>query len=135
MILKPHILVERIMKMAKRRKNYTKKRSKRHTTATSNVDVSSIAMIIISLLVATLLYTKSGYVGQTLNEILGGMLGIIKYIVPIGTFLAAIKVANSDDYEPTGKVLQFILLIINFQLSLIRKLEIFLIKVKQKKNC
>ena len=53
--------------------------------------------IILSILLAVLLFTNSGTLGKQLNEVLGGMMGIIRYVLPIGAFAIALKMA-SDDY-------------------------------------
>ena len=55
-----------------------------------SIDIAVVGMIIASLLLAILIYTKSGFLGETLSPMLGGIMGIIKYIIPIGTFAIAI---------------------------------------------
>ena len=70
-----------IVKMAKRR--YTKKKK-----TASKMDITVVVLIVISILLAVLIYTKSGVVGSKLNEILGGMIGIMQYVLPIGILLA-----------------------------------------------
>ena len=58
-----------------------------------------VSLIIISILLAVLIYGKAGYIGQTLIPILGGLMGFIKYILPIGIFVVAINIAcNKKDY-------------------------------------
>ena len=52
-----------------------------------------MVLIISSILLAVLIYTKSGVIGVKLNEILGGMMGIMQYVLPIGIFVLAIKLA------------------------------------------
>ena len=47
-------------------------------------------MFLISILLAILIYTKSGYIGEHLSPILGGIMGAIKYIIPIGMLFIAI---------------------------------------------
>ena len=60
-----------------------------------------------------IIYGKSGIIGIKLNEILGGMMGIIKYILPIGTFLIGIKIALNDDEYLTSKLTQYAVLLIS----------------------
>ena len=50
-----------------------KKRYKKKNRA-SKADVTVVTLIILSILLAVLIYTKSGVIGLKLNEILGGLL-------------------------------------------------------------
>ena len=50
-------------------------------------------MIITSLLLCVLIYAQSGWIGEHLSPVLGGIMGWIKYIIPIGTLAMAIKIA------------------------------------------
>ena len=52
-----------------------------------------VCLIVISILLAVLIYSESGYIGKTLSPILGGIMGFIKYILPIGIFVVAISIA------------------------------------------
>ena len=72
--------------MAKRRRYNKKKQA-------SKIDIAIVTLIILSVLLAVLIYTKSGVIGSKLNEILGGMIGIMQYVLPIGVFVIAIKLA------------------------------------------
>ena len=101
--------------MAKRRKNTRKNsRNNRKTKKrASNIDLTIVALIILSVLLCVLIYGKSGIVGIKLNEILGGMMGIIKYILPIGTFAIGIKLALDDDEYLTTKLIQYAILLIS----------------------
>ncbi len=66
-----------------------------------------IALIIISILLAVLIYSESGYIGKTISPILGGLFGFIKYIIPIGIFVVAISIAcNKRDYIE-AKLIEF----------------------------
>ena len=101
--------------MAKRRKNTrNNSRNNRKTKKrASNIDLTIVALIILSVLLCVLIYGKSGIVGIKLNEILGGMMGIIKYILPIGTFAIGIKLALDDDEYLTTKLIQYAILLIS----------------------
>ena len=77
------------------------------------MDLAVVAIIILSILLCVLIYGNSGIVGVKLNEILGGMMGIIKYILPIGTFLIGIKLALDDDEYLTSKLTQYTVLLIS----------------------
>lgn len=97
--------------MAKRKNK--KKNNKRAKKRTSNIDLAIVALMILSVLLCVLIYGKSGIIGIKLNEILGGMMGIIKYILPIGTFAIGIKLALDDDEYLTAKLTQYAILLIS----------------------
>ena len=100
------------IKMAKRKTN--KKRRKTTKKTVSNIDLAVVALIVISILLGVLIYTKSGVIGVKLNEILGGMMGIIKYVLPIGIFAMAIKMAIDDDEYLSSKLAQCAILLFSF---------------------
>ena len=85
--------------MAKRRK----KKKEQEMKATIWV----VCLIVISILLAVLIYSESGYIGEHLSPVLGGIMGFIKYILPIGIFILAISIAcNKKDYAVT-KLIQY----------------------------
>lgn len=96
--------------MAKRRYKKRKTTKKR----ASKIDLTIVALIILSILLAVLIYGKSGVVGIKLNEILGGMMGIIKYVLPIGIFAVSIKLACADNEYISSKLMQYTILLIGF---------------------
>ncbi|MDO5556411.1 MAG: hypothetical protein Q4G09_07455 [Clostridia bacterium] len=73
------------------------KRSKRKNKSILDLQVASL--IIVSILLAVLIYTKSGYIGEHLSPVLGGIMGWIKYVIPLGTFAIAILLACDEDKE------------------------------------
>ncbi len=93
--------------MAKKRR-YKKKKSR-----ASKADVTVVTLIILSILLAVLIYTKSGVVGAKLNEILGGLMGIVQYILPIGIFIIAIKLASEGSEELNPKLVQYGILLVS----------------------
>ena len=97
--------------MAKRKTK--RKNNKRTKKRASNIDMAIVTLIILSVLLCVLIYGKSGIIGIKLNEILGGMMGIIKYILPIGTFAIGIKLALDDDEYLTAKLTQYAILLIS----------------------
>ena len=96
--------------MAKR-KATKKRKNTRAKKRASNRDLIVVGLIILSILLCVLIYGKSGIIGVKLNEILGGMMGIIKYILPIGTFAVGIKMALDDDEYFTSKLTQYAILL------------------------
>ena len=70
-------------------------------------------LIVISILLAVLIYTNSGYLGKTLSPALGGVFGYIKYLIPIGLFAFSLYIAYDKDtkyYIP--KIIMFLVILI-----------------------
>ena len=79
----------------------------------SILDMQVVTLIVASILLAILIYTKAGYIGETLSPILGGIMGWIKYIIPVGTFAIAIFLACDEDKENfMKKILQYAVLLL-----------------------
>ena len=84
------------------RRTSTSRTNSRSTTRTrkkkNNIDKNLVVvvMIITSLLLCVLIYAQSGWIGEHLSPVLGGIMGWIKYIIPIGTLAIAIKIAVDD---------------------------------------
>ena len=77
-----------------------------------NANISIITMVIFSVLLGVLIYNQSGLMGQQISSILSGVMGFIKYIVPIGTFLIAIyKLCNKKE-DAYIKLFQYALLLV-----------------------
>ncbi len=98
------------VKMAKK-KRYQKKKNK-----ASKADLTVVSFIILSILLAVLIYTRSGIMGAKLNEILGGMFGIVQYVLPIGIFMIAIKLASEESQYFTSKLIQYGVLLISLSI-------------------
>ena len=97
--------------MTKKRKyKKTKKRA-------SQIDIAVVVLMVLSVLLAVLIYTKSGVIGIKLNEILGGMFGMIQYIIPIGVFVIAIKLASEGSQEVTPKLIQYTVLLVSLAVA------------------
>ena len=84
-----------------------KKRYKKRKKTASKNDVAIVVLIVLSILLAVLIYTKSGMIGAKLNEILGGMMGIMQYVLPIGIFAISIKLACDGTEELSSKMIQY----------------------------
>ena len=98
--------------MAKTKKRNTSGK-RRKSNKSQELNLNIIGTIIFSVLLAVLLYTNSGEVGQKLNEILGGLMGILRYVLPIGTFAIAIKMACKDEEDyVTRKLVQYAIMLI-----------------------
>ena len=90
-----------------------RKYKKRQTKKKSSLDFGVIITLILSSLLTVLIYTESGYVGIALSDFFGGMFGVIKYVLPIGSFAVAIKMAcKDDDGYISSKIAQYTLLLV-----------------------
>ena len=90
------------MAKAKRAKTTRKTSGSRNNTRTrkkkNNIDKNLLVviMIIVSLLLAVLIYAQSGWMGEHLSPMLGGIMGWIKYIIPVGTlFISTIIITDA----------------------------------------
>jgi len=98
------------VKMAKKRR-YKKKKNN-----VTKADVTVVSLIILSILLAVLIYTKSGIIGMELHEILGGMFGMIQYVLPIGIFVIAIQLASEGSAYFSTKFIQYGILLISLSI-------------------
>ena len=87
--------------MAKKRRYQKKKKT------VSKIDLVVITLIVFSILLAVLIYTKSGLIGIKLNEVLGGIMGVMQYVLPIGIFAISIKLACEGRETLTSKLIQY----------------------------
>ena len=91
--------------MARRK---AKRAQKKH-----NKDLQVVMLLLLSVLSTILIYVQSGYIGEHLSPMLGGIIGWIKYIVPFGLFLIAINVAcDKDKQYIASKLMQYLVLLI-----------------------
>ena len=97
--------------MAKKKRRYKKTKK-----TASRLDVAVVTLIVLSILLAVLIYTKSGTIGIKLNEVLGGIMGIMQYVLPIGGIAIAIKLASDGREETTSKIVQFAVLIVSLSI-------------------
>lgn len=91
--------------MAKRGKRSKKKQA-------DNLNLQVIVLIIFSIVLGILIYTKAGVVGNAISPILGGIFGPIKYILPIGIFFVGLYTAYGDREYLMRKLIQFGILVI-----------------------
>ena len=93
--------------MAKARRAKSKKTNSRKRKQKINIDLAVVGLIVISILLLVLIYTKSGWVGEHLSPMLGGIMGWLKYILPIGTFAISIYLAMDDKDYLYSKLFQY----------------------------
>lgn len=85
-----------------------RKKKKQHV----NINVVVAIMIIASILLAVLIYSNSGFIGEHLSPFLGGIMGYVKYFLPIGVFILAIYIAYQGETSWSKKVVQFCALLL-----------------------
>ena len=89
--------------MAKRRRKTTQKKY----TRKMNTETAIVMLIVAGILSGVLIYLKSGYIGKTLSDFLGGIFGIVKYIVPIGFIGVAISLIQNKKDDVKVKLMQY----------------------------
>lgn len=98
--------------MGRRKGSKNKKTSSAKSTtkrrAPMNIDIVVISLIILSILSAVLIYSNAGALGSTLSPVLGGLMGIIKYVIPIGIFVIGIYMMKEDNDYLFYKVVEYI---------------------------
>ncbi len=94
--------------MAKRKGKRTKQKSKKNV----DLDLVIISMIILSVLLAVLIYTNAGKVGAFLSPVLGGLVGWIKYIIPIGLFVIAVSMAKESQEYTFSKLTKYLIFLL-----------------------
>lgn len=91
------------------RKRTTTKRRKRTKKKSFDLDIAVILMIVISILLMVIIYGEKGSIGKILSPILGGIIGPIKYVIPIGFIAIAIIVAKEGENYAISKTIQYII--------------------------
>ena len=90
----------------KRRKTTTTRNTKKKKS--SNIDLAVIGCFVIGILLTILIYAETGTMGEILSPVLGGIIGIIKYIIPLGIIGISISLAKNDKDYLFSKVCQYI---------------------------
>ena len=91
--------------MAKRiKKNVQTKKTKTKLSP----DILIISMIVVSILLGVLIYTNAGQIGAVISPVLGGLIGVIKYVIPVGIFITAISLIKENSSYVNTKVTQFV---------------------------
>ena len=89
-----------------------KKRGRKAKKNKSKVSITVGLMIVISILLAVLIYAQSGYIGRILSPALGGLMGFVKYIIPVGIFLIGIELARGKKTHLHKKIIQYAVFLI-----------------------
>ena len=89
-----------------------KKQRKQTAHAKVGIDVAVVTMLLASILLAVLIYTKSGFIGEHLSPALGGIMGAIKYIIPIGTFAIGVYLSYQKKEYLGTKLMQYTIFLV-----------------------
>lgn len=85
---------------------------KRKKKVKQDAYVQAIVVMIFSILLAVLIYGKTGTLGKGLSLMLGGLMGWIKYLVPIGAFVVGIVLTRESKEFVVPKLIQFAVIIL-----------------------
>ena len=96
--------------MGRKKGSKNKKKSTKKASGI-NIDLAVISLFVISILLFILIYGEKGAIGEILSPALGGMIGFIKYIIPIGMIFVAICVAKDDRNYLTSKLVQYMVIL------------------------
>ncbi len=91
--------------MGKKRKKTTPTRQRKKKN--SSIDLAVIGCFVIGILLMILIYAETGTVGELLSPVLGGIIGKIKYIIPLGMIGISISLVKNDKDYLFSKICQF----------------------------
>lgn len=78
----------------------------------TNLNLLVAGLIMSSIVLGVLIYTNSGTIGEFLSPFLGGIMGYVKYILPIGVFVMAIYIAYQEENNWGAKIIQFSIMLL-----------------------
>ena len=91
--------------MAKKRRKSTSKKKKSNN---GSVDMAIVSFLMLGILLLVLIYAETGALGEILSPALGGIVGVIKYVIPLGFIGISISLLKSDKAYVTSKICQYI---------------------------
>ena len=97
--------------MGRKRKKSSKSTNNRKKSSIVNIDLAVILLFLASLLLFVLIYGEKGVIGEILSPALGGIIGFIKYIIPIGFLVLSISIAKDDKRYIMSKLIQYAVLL------------------------
>ena len=77
----------------------------------NSIDVTVIAVMLISILSVILIYFKSGYIGKILSDLFGGLFGVIKYVIPIGGFAIGFNLIRDKRNYIIPKIIHYFIVL------------------------
>lgn len=90
-----------------RRKKRSTTNGKNKRKSGINIDLAVLVMFVITILSFVLIYGENGVVGEILSPALGGIIGIIKYVIPVGFLVLTVCIAKDDRNYITSKFIQY----------------------------
>ena len=97
--------------MGRKRKKNTKNNKYNKKNKGINIDLAVIGLFVVSILLFVLIYGETGAIGEILSPALGGIIGFIKYLIPIGFLVLAVCIAKDDRAYVTSKLIQYAVLL------------------------
>ena len=73
------------------------------------LNITIVVLLLISVLLAVVIYTKDSYLGNHLSPALGGVFGHIKYVLPVGLLAMTIYIAYKKEVKPSTKIILFLI--------------------------
>lgn len=89
-----------------------KKKTPAKSFSSISPEMAIILMLLIGVMLGVLIYTGAGQVGAFLSPLFGGLVGIIKYVIPVGIIVTALSLIREESSYVTTKLTQFIIFII-----------------------
>jgi len=94
-------------KNANRKKGSTTK--SKSNSKTMDIDFAVISLIVVGILLFVLIYGENGTVGGIVGPLLGGIIGKVKYVIPIGFFAIGINSMKVKKNYLSSKLIQYII--------------------------
>lgn len=94
----------------KRKKKSTSNKKSRGMSISPEMTI--ICMIMFGILLGVLIYTGAGQLGAFISPLFGGLVGIIKYVLPVGIVITGLSLLRENSEYVTTKVTQFIIFIV-----------------------
>ena len=78
-----------------------------------SIDVAVVSILLLSIILGILIYMKTGFIGEHLSPALGGIMGGIKNILPVGLFIIGIYIAcNREKAFLSTKLTQYLMFLV-----------------------
>ena len=90
-----------------RRKKRTTSNGKNKKKSGINIDLAVLIMFVVTILSFVLIYGENGVIGEILSPALGGIIGIIKYVIPVGFLVLTVCIAKDDRNYITSRFVQY----------------------------
>lgn len=84
-----------------------RKRKYKKSSKKKNIDLIAIIGIVIGIVLTVLIYGETGQIGEIISPVLGGIIGIIKYVIPIGLIAVSISLLRKKYGYFSSKMAQY----------------------------